>query len=101
VTARSVASLFDYEPPLDWTRVETPVLALVGAGDEMVSAEFSRAAVAAARPPRSELRVLPDCGHLLFHDHLADVLPLLVEWLGVSLAPAAGPAATEEAARAR
>jgi UDP-glucose 4-epimerase len=85
ITARSAASLFDYEPPVDWSRVTTPVLALVGADDEMVSAEFSRQVVAAGKPPNADLRILPGLGHLLFHDHLSDVLPLVTDWLHETL----------------
>jgi pimeloyl-ACP methyl ester carboxylesterase len=81
VTARSIASLFRYEPPLDWSRAPVPTLALVGTRDRMVSVDFSRAVVAAGSPPNAELRVLPDLGHLLFHDHLDAVLPEVVGWL--------------------
>jgi UDP-glucose 4-epimerase len=81
ITARSAASLFTYEPPVDWSQVETPVLVLIGEQDEMVSARFTEEVLAAGKPPNTELRVVPGLGHLLFHDHLAEVLPSVVAWL--------------------
>jgi len=81
ITARSAASLFSYSPPLDWSRVETPVLALVGANDEMVTPAFSEEVVRAGSPRNLDFRVLPGLGHLLFHDHLAETLPLVTDWI--------------------
>jgi pimeloyl-ACP methyl ester carboxylesterase len=95
ITSRSAASLFEYEPPLDWSRVQTPILVLVGAEDEMATARFTEQVLAAGRPPRAELRALPALGHLLFHDHLDAVLPAVVDWLDATLA--ATPAAAAEA----
>jgi nucleoside-diphosphate-sugar epimerase/pimeloyl-ACP methyl ester carboxylesterase len=85
ITARSAASLFTYRPPLDWTSVRTPVLALVGVGDEMVSVPFHEEVVAAGKPVNAELRALPGLGHLLFHDHLDETLPIVADWLGERL----------------
>jgi pimeloyl-ACP methyl ester carboxylesterase len=87
ISARSAATLFSYEPPLDWSRVQTPVLVLVGEGDEMVTPDFTEAVLREGRPPRAELRVVPGTGHLLFHDHLAEVLPAVVDWIRGTLAP--------------
>lgn len=75
VTARTVASFFDFAVQRDWSAVETPALVLVGGADEMVTADFTRAVMERSMPPAAELRVLPGAGHLLFHDHL----PLAVE----------------------
>ena len=85
LTARSVASIFDYRPPVDWPRVETPVLVLVGAEDRMVTPAYTEQAVAAGRPSNVELRVLPGLGHLLMHDHLGEVLPVVTDWLEATL----------------
>jgi UDP-glucose 4-epimerase len=95
ITARSAASLFTYAPPVDWSRVQTPTLVLVGERDEMVGARFTEEVVAAAKPPNAELRILPGMGHLLFHDHLADVLPSVTGWLGQVLERAPVGAATK------
>jgi UDP-glucose 4-epimerase len=81
ITARSAASIFSYSPPLDWSRVETPVLALIGERDEMVTPAFSEEVVRAGRPRNLDFRVLPGLGHLLFHDHLAEALPLMTDWI--------------------
>ena len=42
----------------------------------------------AGRPANVDLRVLPGLGHLLLHDHLADVLPVMSDWLESTLEPA-------------
>jgi hypothetical protein len=66
----------------------------------MVSASFTEQVIAAGRPRAGELRILPELGHLLFHDHLATVLPGVVEWLAETLerAPAlAASSGTREA----
>jgi UDP-glucose 4-epimerase len=89
LTARSAASLFSYEAPVDWSAVDLPVLVLVGEGDDMVSAEFTEEVLTKGKPPRTELRTLPGMGHLLFHDHLAEVLPPVVGWLNEVLEPVA------------
>jgi pimeloyl-ACP methyl ester carboxylesterase len=91
ISARSAASLFTYRPPLDWSDVETPVLALVGAEDEMVSAAFAQEVVRAGRPHRLDLRIMPGLGHLLFHDHLADSLPVVTDWVRRTLTAGAVP----------
>jgi UDP-glucose 4-epimerase len=88
ISARSAASLFTYRPPLDWSEVGTPVLALVGAEDEMVSPAFAQEVVRAGRPPNLDLRIMPGLGHLLFHDHLADALPVVTDWVRDTLATA-------------
>jgi pimeloyl-ACP methyl ester carboxylesterase len=93
ITARSAASLFEYDAPLDWRNVAIPTVVLVGEDDHMVSADFSRAVLAAASPPNAELRVLPKVGHLLFHDHLDVVLPEMVDWLRGRLGTLEKPAA--------
>jgi hypothetical protein len=65
----------------------------------MVSAEFTRQVVEAGKPPNVDLRVLPGLGHLLFHDHLSDVLPPLVDWLHETLEGAPALAGTRAAKR--
>lgn len=94
ITARSAASLFTYEPPLDWSAVQTPTLVLVGAADDMVSAAFTEQVLAAGRPARTELRVLDGFGHALFHDHLDGMLPVMVDWLHATLQRAPEPVGT-------
>jgi UDP-glucose 4-epimerase len=87
ISARSAASLFEYEPPVAWSKVETPVLVLVGGADDMVTAAFTERVVTATRAPNAELRVLEGLGHMLFQDHLAEVLPLVLDWTSKTLAP--------------
>jgi UDP-glucose 4-epimerase len=93
ITARSAASIFSFSPSLDWSQVRTPVLALVGERDEMVTPQFSEQVLQAGRPQNAELRVLPELGHLLCHDHLDETLPLVTEWIGHTLRQSQAPAA--------
>ena len=81
ISARSAASLFEYEPPVAWSQVTTPALVLVGSADEMVSPDFTRQVIDASAPPNCELRVLPGMGHMLFLDHLDEALPVVVDWM--------------------
>jgi UDP-glucose 4-epimerase len=81
LTSRSVASLFEYEPPLDWSTATTPTLVLVGAEDEMVTAAFTEQVMAASSPPGAELRLLEGAGHMVFFDELDRSLPVVVDWL--------------------
>jgi UDP-glucose 4-epimerase len=73
LTMRTGASFFDFEPRLPWERVATPTLAIVGAEDEMVSADFTRRAFERAAPASAELRVLPGKGHMLYLEDLAEM----------------------------
>jgi pimeloyl-ACP methyl ester carboxylesterase len=66
--------------------VDTPTLVLVGEEDRMVSADFTRRVIGVARPRRAELRILPRLGHMLFHDHLDECLPIVTSWLTATLA---------------
>ena len=87
ISARSAASLFEYEPPVAWSQVSTPALVLVGSADEMVSPDFTRQVIDASAPPNCELRVLPGMGHMLFLDHLDEALPVVVDWMRQTLEP--------------
>jgi UDP-glucose 4-epimerase len=98
VTARSIASLYTYRPPLDWSAARVPVMVLVGESDRMVTRSFTEQVVATARPEAAEVRVLEGAGHMLFIDHLDRSLPVVVEWLAAALAgeTAAPPARAAE-----
>jgi pimeloyl-ACP methyl ester carboxylesterase len=92
LTARSVASVFEYSPPLDWARVETPTLVVIGREERMVTLAFTERVLAAGRPPHAELSVLDGAGHMVFFDDLDRSLPLVAGWLKERLAPAPRPA---------
>lgn len=81
VSASFPAELLDYSPSLDWPDVTTPTLVLVGTEDRMVSQAFTQAALDRATPANAELRPLSGLGHLIFHDHLAESLPVFLEYV--------------------
>ncbi len=95
LSAGFAASMFDYRPPLDWRAVRTPALVMVGAEDEMVTAEYTRKVLAAGTPLATEVEIIPGMGHMLFFDHLDEALPKLVGWLERTLA--GSPRAVETA----
>lgn len=76
-SARSVASLFAYNPPRPAAAIP-PLVLLSGAQDRTIPAWATRgfARWAGLRPV--ETLVLPGAGHMLFHDHLAQSLPLVL-----------------------
>jgi nucleoside-diphosphate-sugar epimerase/pimeloyl-ACP methyl ester carboxylesterase len=86
ISARSAGSIFTFEPRVDWSQVDTPVLVMVGETDEMVSAAFTERVLAESRPPRCELRVMPGMGHMLLLENLDRALPVIAGWLQAALA---------------
>ena len=80
VSVRSAASYVGFRPPLDWERVTTPVLVMIGSEDRMVTPELTAAAFERAHPPRAEYLTVPGAGHQLFLDDLAASLPALLDW---------------------
>jgi pimeloyl-ACP methyl ester carboxylesterase len=92
LTARSVASIFEYAPPLEWSRVETPTMVLIGREERMVTLAFTERVLAAGKPRDAELRVLDGAGHMVFFDDLDRSLPVVTGWLGEKLSAGARPA---------
>jgi UDP-glucose 4-epimerase len=80
-TMRTLASMIDFRPQVDWSLVDIPTLVLEGADDRMVSPDFTRRSFERSHPPGAELRELPGLGHLLFHDHLPQTLAEVVPFV--------------------
>lgn len=76
-SVRSVASLFAHNPPRPAAALP-PLVLFSGAQDRVIPAWATRgfARWAGLRPV--ETLVLPGAGHMLFHDHLAQSLPLVL-----------------------
>jgi pimeloyl-ACP methyl ester carboxylesterase len=83
LSARSVASLFGFWAGAPASAPET--LVVTGARDKAIPAWATRFFLWWSRLPRYELRVLPDAGHLLFHDHLDIAVPAVADWLDARL----------------
>jgi alpha-beta hydrolase superfamily lysophospholipase len=88
LTPRSVASLFGFSAPAPARAPQT--LVITGARDKAIPAWATRFFMWWSGLPRYEVLVLPNAGHLLFHDHLDVSVPAIAEWLEARLrAPAA------------
>lgn len=81
VCVRAVAEMFEYVPPVDWSEVEIPTLILVGEEDKMVTSEFTRTVLERSSPPNTEMKLLPEMGHLIFHDYLDRTLPVFTDFV--------------------
>lgn len=79
LSARSVASLFAFNAKREPHAPET--LVITGARDKAIPAWATRTFMRLSGIPSYEVRVLPACGHLLFHDHLDRSVPIVVDWL--------------------
>jgi alpha-beta hydrolase superfamily lysophospholipase len=79
LSPRSVASLFGFKAP---SLSEAPdTLVLTGDKDRAIPAWITRLFMKWSGLPSYEIKVLPDAGHLLFHDHLDRTIPLVSDWM--------------------
>jgi alpha-beta hydrolase superfamily lysophospholipase len=79
LSARSVASLFAFRAPAPAKAPEA--LVMTGARDKAIPAWATRCFTWWSGLPRYECLVIPDAGHLVFHDHLDVALPPVTRWL--------------------
>lgn len=81
LSPRSVASLFAFRLPAVPSAPDT--LVITGAKDKAIPAWATRFfARLSGLPSRCrEVRIVPDAGHLLFHDHLDRSVPIVADWL--------------------
>jgi alpha-beta hydrolase superfamily lysophospholipase len=84
LSARSMASLFRFNAAAPARAPST--LVLTGARDRAIPAWATRFFMWWSGLPRYELRVLPNAGHMLFHDHLDVTLRVVTDWLDARLA---------------
>lgn len=87
LSPRSVASLFGFSTPAPRHAPET--LVLTGDRDTAIPAGATRFFTWWSGLPRYELVVVPNAGHLLFHDHLDRSVPVVANWLDSRLAATA------------
>jgi alpha-beta hydrolase superfamily lysophospholipase len=83
LSARSVASMFGFSTSAPARAPET--LVVTGARDKAIPAWATRFFMWWSGLPRYEVLVVPDAGHLLFHDHLDVSVPAIVDWLDTHL----------------
>jgi len=83
LSARSVASLFSFSASTPAHAPET--LVVTGARDKAIPAWATRFFMWWSGLPQYELLVVPNAGHLLFHDHLDVSVPAVTGWLDARL----------------
>jgi len=83
LSARSVASLLGFTAEAPATA--PPSLVLNGQRDKAIPAWATRLFTRLSGLPSIEVEIVPDAGHLLFHDHLDTTLPIVTTWLDARL----------------
>lgn len=83
LSARSIASLFGFNTAAPARAPET--LVMTGSNDSAIPAWATRFFMWWSGLPQYALVVLPDAGHLLFHDHLDVSVPAVADWLDARL----------------
>ncbi len=81
-----LASLIQFwvkQPPED----PAPLVVLAGTRDRMIWPVWSRMAVRSAGLKKVNFQMVPGAGHLLFHDHLDQSIPLLKKVIEENLSP--------------
>lgn len=89
-TARTVAGLFEFRPPVDWSRVEIPILVVIGAEDRMTTPEYVERVLERSAPPRTTYRKLAGAAHLLPIEALDTFADEIVAWARETLAVPSG-----------
>lgn len=79
LSARSMASLFGFNARKVQEAPDT--LVITGRKDKAIPAWATRMFMRFSGLPRYEVRVIEGAGHLLFHDHLDESVPLVTDWL--------------------
>ena len=83
LSARSIASLFSFSASAPTHAPESLVIS--GDRDKAIPAWATRFFMWWSGLPRYEVLVVPDAGHLLFHDHLDVSVPAVTDWLEARL----------------
>jgi nucleoside-diphosphate-sugar epimerase len=89
-TARSIASIFEFQPPLDWSRVAIPTLVVIGERDRMTPPEYVERVMDRSAPPRTTYRKLPGRAHLLPIEALDELSAEIVEWTRSAISAPSG-----------
>lgn len=77
-SVRSVASLFAHNPPRPVSG-HAPLVVLTGAEDRIIPGWATRGFVRWAGLRPRAVHVIPGAGHMLFHEHLAQTMPVLLQ----------------------
>lgn len=83
LSVRSVASLFGFTAKAPATA--PPSLVLNGEHDTAIPSWATRLFTRWSGLPSTQVTVVPDAGHLLFHDRLDTTLPIVTTWLDARL----------------
>jgi pimeloyl-ACP methyl ester carboxylesterase len=83
LSARSVSSLFGFSAPAPESAPQT--LVLTGDKDKAIPAWATRFFTWRSGLSSVEVRIVPNAGNLLFHDHLDRSVPAVGDWLDARL----------------
>jgi UDP-glucose 4-epimerase len=89
-SARSIAGLFEFTPALDWSRVATPTLVVIGERDRMTTPEYVERVLECSAPPRTAYRKLAGRAHLLPIEDLDALTSEIVDWTRTTLETPSG-----------
>ena len=82
--------MFEFRPQLDWSRVDTPTLVVIGEHDRMTPPEYVERVLGHSAPPRTTYRKLSGSAHLLPIEDLEALTTEIVEWTREALAAPSG-----------
>ncbi len=86
LTLRSVASYFGgYQPLNEYGSVDLPVLGLISEYEKVLPLQTSRQWWARAAIPNSEIKIIEKSKHMIFHDAIPAVLPIVADWFKKTL----------------
>jgi UDP-glucose 4-epimerase len=89
-TARTIASLLEFTPQVDWSRVPIPTLVVVGERDRMTTPGYVERVLEHSAPPRTTYRRLAGQAHLLPIESLDLFAAEIVEWTRSALEAPSG-----------
>jgi len=88
ITLRALHSLASCPPPRPLESLRCPLLVLQPGDDRIVPPDYAEKLFARLSGSHQKLLVLPGLPHLIMTEHVAEVLPIITEWLA-QLGPAA------------
>lgn len=90
-SARALASVFEFRPQVDWSRVQIPTLVVIGERDRMTTPAYVERVMQRSAPPRTTYRKLAGHAHLLPIEALDELTAEVSSWARRALQGAPEP----------